>query len=430
RNANPYDGEPHYNLGQTLRHLGRDTEAYAAFHKAVWNQAWQSAGHHSLAELDCKRGAWSAALDHLDRSLRLNTDNLGARNLRVVVLRRLGRSAEAEPALAATRALDPLDWWSRHLSGESLACDTQTRLDLALDFARAGLCREAVALLEHASPEPVSGTAPLVGYYLGWLHGQLGETKAALARCRVAAKASSDYCFPARLEEIAILHHAMALNPSDARAPYYLGNLFYGRRRHREAVTRGETAAHLDSRFSIVWRNLGIGYFPIAGKPAKARSAYDRAVRAAPHDARLLHERDQLWKRLGVPPDKRLRELEKHTGLVSQRDDLSVELCALYNQTGRPTEALSIVSSRQFQPWEGGEGQALGQHVLSHLALGRAALTKDDAAQARDHFERALIPTLNLGEVRHLLANQSDIHHWLGVALEKLGDLPEAKRQW
>src|SRR5690606_17588721 len=44
RNANPYDGEPHYDLGQTLRHLGRDAEAYAAFHKAVWNQAWQSAG--------------------------------------------------------------------------------------------------------------------------------------------------------------------------------------------------------------------------------------------------------------------------------------------------------------------------------------------------------------------------------------------------
>lgn len=54
RNSNSYDGEPHYNFGRTLRHLGRDSEAYAAFHKAVWNQAWQSAGHPALAELDCK----------------------------------------------------------------------------------------------------------------------------------------------------------------------------------------------------------------------------------------------------------------------------------------------------------------------------------------------------------------------------------------
>ncbi|MFH1496267.1 MAG: DUF5107 domain-containing protein, partial [Verrucomicrobiota bacterium] len=374
RNANPYDGEPHYNLGQTLRHLGRDTEAYAAFHKAVWNQAWQSAGHHSLAELDCKREAWSAALDHLDRSLRLNTDNLGARNLRVVVLRRLGRAAEADAALAATRALDPLDWWSRHLAGAPLACDTQTRLDLALDFARAGLCREALDVLEAASPEPISGTAPLVDYYSGWLHCQLGDTKSAKPRLRTAAKASPDYCFPARLEEIAILEHAMKLNPDDARAPYYLGNLFYDRRRHRDAIALWETAARLDPDFSIVWRNLGIGYFNISGKPAKARLAYDRACAAAPDDARLLHERDQLWKRLGVPPAKRLRELKKRTDLVSRRDDLSVELCALYNQTGRPADALAILSSRRFQPWEGGEGQALGQHVRTHLALGRTAL--------------------------------------------------------
>ena len=33
RNPNPYDGEALYNLGLTLRYLGRDDEAYAAFYK-------------------------------------------------------------------------------------------------------------------------------------------------------------------------------------------------------------------------------------------------------------------------------------------------------------------------------------------------------------------------------------------------------------
>ena len=40
RNANPYDGEAYYNLGLCLRHLGRDDEAYDAFYKSTWNQAW------------------------------------------------------------------------------------------------------------------------------------------------------------------------------------------------------------------------------------------------------------------------------------------------------------------------------------------------------------------------------------------------------
>ena len=92
RNANPYDGEAYYNLGLCLRHLGRDDEAYAAFYKATWNQAWMAAGYHALAEIDCGRQDWATALDHLNRSLRFNTDNLRARNLKVLALRKL-RSA-------------------------------------------------------------------------------------------------------------------------------------------------------------------------------------------------------------------------------------------------------------------------------------------------------------------------------------------------
>lgn len=45
--------------------------------------------------------------------------------------------------------------------------------------------------------------------------------------------------------------------------------------------------------------------------------------------------------------------------MVSQRDDLSIELCSLYNQTGQHEAALKILTSRHFQPWEGGEGLCL-----------------------------------------------------------------------
>ncbi len=42
------------------------------------------------------------------------------------------------------------------------------------------------------------------------------------------------------------------LDPNDARAPYYLGNLFYARRRHEDAIAVWERAAQLDPTFSIV----------------------------------------------------------------------------------------------------------------------------------------------------------------------------------
>ncbi len=428
RNANPSDGEAFYHLGLVLRHLGRDQEAYASLYKSVWNQEWQSAGYHALAQIDCTFHRWGTAQDHLDRSLRMNTENLGARNLRAMVLQKLGRHDEAVAALESTRSLDPLDWWSRHLMGEPLACDTQTALDLVHDLVASGFFEEACGILRGLKADP--GTTPIVLYTLGWLEEKSGRTGAAKKIRARAALASPDYCFPARLEEMAILESAIKANPHDARAPMYLGHLFYDRRRHHEAIRLWEKSAKLDPSSSVVWRNLGIGRYNILRQPAKARAAYEKAFRANPADARLLYERDQLWKRTGEPPARRLRELEAHRQLVDQRDDLSVEICALYNQTGSFENARETLRRRRFQPWEGGEGQALGQHVRTHLSLGCRALRVGEAQEARQLFEEALRCPPNLGEARHLLANQSDIHYWLGCALAESGDKAEARSHW
>ena len=64
----------------------------------------------------------------------------------------------------------------------------------------------------------------------------------------------------------------------------------------------------------------------------------------------MLYERDQLWKRIGESPARRLAQLEKHLALVGLRDDLSIELATLYNQTGKHEKARAIwnraISSR------------------------------------------------------------------------------------
>ena len=436
RNANPYDGEAYYHLGLCLRHLGREEEAYAVLYNATWNQAWAGAGYHALAEIDATRQDWTPALEHLNQSLRLDTDNLRARNLRTMVLRQLGRKDEAAAGLRATRALDVLDDWSRYLAGETLSADLQARLDLAHDLARAGFYAEAVALLDQPElakqdmPDQSWGARPLVFYTQGWLAEIQGNAAAARGFYQRAAREPADYCFPARLEEIAILEAAMRANPRDARAPYYLGNLLYDRRRHAEAIQLWERSAKLDGKFSIVWRNLGIGYFNIARNAAKAVRAYDAAIRVNPADARLWYERDQLWKRLGKVPKARLAVLAKRPELVAQRDDLSLELVTLYNQCGQPAKALAGLTGRHFQPWEGGEGGPLGQYTRAHLMLGQAALAKGDAETARQHFTAALTVPKNLCEARHLLANQSDLHYWLGRALDQLGETAAAREEW
>ena len=428
-NSNPYNGEAYYNLGLTLQYLGRDEDAYDALWKATWNLPWSSAAHLAIAELDVKRELWTSALNHLQNSLKLNSDHCNARNLLVVVLRKIGRSSEARTVLQENLALDPMNSWARYLKTGLLPASNGMSFDLALDFARAGLYTEATEVLQGMEKEARDGSLPIMWYALGHFERLLGHPSASQAAYDRATQSSPNYCFPNRLEELIILQAATAANPKDARARYYLGNLLYDRRRHREAIEQWELSADADPSFATVWRNLGIGYFN-SGNPEEARKAFDRAIGLNPHDGRVLYERDQLWKRIDETPQKRLREFDKFADLVQGRDDLSVELAELFNQTGQHEKALSLLKSRKFQPWEGGEGLVVRQHVRTHLALGRQALMRGNIKAGQRFFGAALRIPENLSEDIHPLANQSDIFYWLGTAAEMAGDSRAARSWW
>jgi tetratricopeptide (TPR) repeat protein len=423
RNPNPYDSEPYYNLGLVLILQGLTEEAYDAFYKATWSAAWRGPGFHRLAELDMRNGRLATALEHLERSLRADSENLNALNLRVVVLRRLELSDRAESALSAVRALDPLDIWSRFLSTRVPPTDAGQRLDLAYDCIRAGIYSDAECVLG-------TGTGAMEFYTRAILHSMQGEAISGREAAWQGAEACPSYVFPSRVEEQLVLEAAIAASPSDARAPYYLGNFFYDRRRHCEAIIQWERAVALDPRFPTAWRNLGIAYYNIERDEERASEAFRRARAANPADARILYEQDQLRKRIGDDPQDRLAALEACIDLVGRRDDLSVELAALYNQVGRPAEALALLLSRSFQPWEGGEGLVLREYERAHLKLGRAALLAKDTENATYHFEAANQPPQSLSEARHLLRNSSDIEFWLGEAWAVAGAPTRAERHW
>jgi tetratricopeptide (TPR) repeat protein len=175
---------------------------------------------------------------------------------------------------------------------------------------------------------------------------------------------------------------------------------------------------------------LAIAYFNVRRDAAAALHAFENALASEPEDARLLYESDQLRKRLKYPAEARLAELLGQRALVDSRDDLTVELATLFNQLQRPQEALTILLSRQFQPWEGGEGLVLSQFTEAKLGLGQAALHQHRVGEALSHFKGALNPPATLGEARHLLANTSNIYYWLGRAYEAMGDEAQSARHY
>ncbi|MFC1525211.1 DUF5107 domain-containing protein [Candidatus Latescibacterota bacterium] len=454
-NFNPRDGEAHYNLGLTLRYLGDLEGAYAALYKAIWSYAWQTPGYYALAEIDCRRGDLARAMEHVDRSLQTNVTHLKARNLKAAILRRMGRREEAESEALLTTEMDPLDTWSHNElaqaageggSGAGAAAareqtealmrvggtlgEVQMHLDLAFDYAGAGLWQEAIDVLGRlADRQDDPSTHPMVYYVRGYLAHQLGDEAAASRDGARGARLPADYCFPARVEEMLVLEYTLARTPGDARAHYYLGNLLYDKDRTDEAMAQWERAVELEPGLAPAWRTLGIAHFNVRHEAERSRECYERALSAKPDDGRILCELDQLARRMGAAPAERLQRLVEHPDLVAQRDDLTLSRATLCNQLSEPHGALELVGSRRFIPWEGGEGRVSDQYVAAHLQLGRAALAAGDGAGALGHFEAARALPQNMGEERSPLQRLSDLDYYCGLAQQALGHGEEA-REW
>jgi tetratricopeptide (TPR) repeat protein len=442
-NPNPYDGEAYYNLGLARMYQGRIEEAYEAFHKCVWNHAWRSAGYYALACISTRRGQPTLALQQLEECLRTNTDHLKARALRASLWRQAGRMEDAAQAVREALSIDPLDFrtlaesylLTRQNSDlvqlwAKLGKDIQTLLDVVFDLASSGLPEDALDLLT-ACVETEAFDHPMLWYTASWLARQFKDESEALEFAERAEKATPLYCFPARVEEMIVLEDAIRHNTHAARAHYYLGNLYYDKRRYAEAIACWRNAVELDETFSIPFRNLGIAEFNVLNDPARAMEMYRRAFAANPSDARLLYEWDQLKKRTRmVSPEERLRFLELHRDLVALRDDLTVEYVTLLNQLGKWQTALDHLGSRRFSPWEGGEGLVSTQYVFAHRALGQAALMAREPAQALQHFAAARKYPENLGEGKHLLTLERDLDYYSGLAAQQLNDQELAESYW
>ncbi|MCE1155704.1 MAG: DUF5107 domain-containing protein, partial [Bacteroidales bacterium] len=325
RNPNPYDGEPHYNLGVALQVQGRLKEAYDAFYKSCWNAAMQDAGYFACAQISCIRGNWTEALYELDKSLVRNGHNLKARVLKTAVLAELNRSEEALEYINESLKIDLFTfgcrfekyWITRDESvlqelNRLMRGEIHTYEMVALDYTAAGFYNKAIAVLEEGAK--VCVTTPMTYYYMGWNRYKAGvDSSTAFA---LAAAHAPGYCFPNRLEAIEALECAQKLHPSDAKAPYYLGNLWYDKRQYAEAIACWEKSVQIDPAFPTVLRNLALATFNKLQQEAKAVDYLERAFALDNSDARVLMELDQLYKRIGRPHQERLDLLEQYLDLV------------------------------------------------------------------------------------------------------------------
>lgn len=447
----PKDGEAYYYLGVALRAQGKYDEAYDAFYKATWYHAWHAAAYYSLAEIDCLKGDFHTALEHLECSLSTNTQNTKALDLKSTVLRKIGRLGEAEETAFKALAIDPLDFWAGNelyliksemkMEAEAnkelealkvkMRDEPQSYLELATDYSNCGFFEEAIEVLSRLIDLGKKGSSdnPMIYYYLGYFLEKKGEKDRALEYYRLGGEMPPDYCFPFRVESLEVLKCAIKNNFIDARAHYYLGNLLLYFSRYDEAIKEWEVARELDDTFAIVHRNLGLAYARIKNDISKAITSLEKAVACNPNDPRLYYELDQLYEISGVSPEKRLALLEKNHETVVKRDDALSREIILYVQVGQYDKAINLLRTHHFHVWEGG-GEIHDIYVDAHLLRGLEKFKAKDYTGALKDFEAALEYPENL-EVgrpyRGLRLRDPQVYYYMGIAYEALGNKEKAE---
>ena len=495
RNPNPYDGEPLFNLALSLKYQGLThyepctlnstfgrlqgknaelTEAYELFWKSTWNKAWADAGFFEAACISVLQARYDDALDELNRCLVFNSCNHKARALKAAVLRllqngrqkgglQMGSSKELNERLQfidESLGLDRFNYgiiFEKYLLTkddgilrqlmEMMHGNVYNYHELALDYAQAGLWNEAEQVLTITTvADDLKNQSPLTYYYLGYFKQCQGLSDEARALYGQAEQTDSYCCFPNRLEDILALGSAVILNPKGAKAPYYLGCLYYDKRRYDVAIGYWEQSADLDPAFPTVWRNLALGYFNKKQQKEKALECMERAFRLDDTDSRVLMELDQLYKRLHRPHDERLAFLRQYPQLIQQRDDLVLEEITLLNQLGQYEEAMQKLDAHRFHPWEGGEGKVSAQYQISRVEIAKRLLseaskttgnTEEDRKTACDALNKAILLLRqcldyppHLGEGKLYGAQENDFYYLLGVAYDCLGQKEQAAICW
>lgn len=373
RNANPLDAEAFYLAGLVLRRLGRHIEAEQHFGKAGWDGGWAASAGFELTASLARRGQNRAALRVLDTLDGVVAHDSRRATLRAIILRRVGEHAAAEEVLRAELAVEPLNPTVRIVLGSGQPRDSGLMLDAALDLMNAGALTDALAVLSAvtAAPGTAAGNFVPIAHYLSAVALEtLGDPQAA-AEARANARAAElTWAFPNGLDAHDALRSALAAEPDDAVAGYLLGMLLYSHGRRAEALALWTAAVESGLAHPVLLRNAALASYTVAHDDERAWRYYEKAVRVAPDDARLRYEQDQLAARLGHSAADRLARLRGIEPLVLSRDDFTIEYVGLLIAGGRADEALDILGSRPFHPWEGGEGRAIAAWDAALEALG------------------------------------------------------------
>jgi tetratricopeptide (TPR) repeat protein len=444
----PDMGKARYYKG--MAHL-RDGDLYLAekhLNRASYDLTYYAAAHFELAQLTAAQGRYERALDHIQRSINGNGDNVQAWAVKAHILNRLERTDEALVAADKAQEMDPLDLLSlcekiyvsyskdgnsyavEQMVGELLGItrlDNENHLELAIRFARLGDYRSAVLTLK-AMKDSEEKVSPMVYYYQAYYSSILKDKYAADGALSQAIAGDPTYVFPNRLESYPVLNWALEQNPDDGKARYFLGNLLRSQGRLDEALASWEKSVERVTDNAVVWHNIGQAY-AISGDLDKAETALRKAVEINPGAAMAVEGLDKILQSKKVSNEQRITLLEKYDIAINLRDPLLKRLISMYVQEGRYENALGYLEKHHFHSWEG-RYDVHQYWVESNLGMGDKLFADGDYDNALKYYQLSLTYPFNLEVAPQPNVIHARKEYKIASALEALGKKREARKHY
>ena len=448
---NTADPEVHYLAGVIYRATGRRTLAADALWASIHYGGPSARACAQLGELATAGKRYSDAVDLLGRALSYDPQDALALADLSVAERLAGNQSEARKAAHASLELMPLlpfaaaeasraeasgdaggSAQSAAMLGSVHPPDAQDYLEVAAWYRRLGDDSSADGVLEAAlkslGPDAVS---PLVYYYLASDARSEDATDKAEQFATQAAAASTRGVFPQRVSDAVVLADAIAHNPLDARAKFYLGNFLFAHGRYDDASKLWLAALGTGFDDSVLERNLGVYAWRVTKDLNAAAAYYEKAVQLAPGEFRLYLDLDEIYAQQGDTA-RRTKLFAQAPAAVLDRDTVRARRALLLTERKQYDQALNLLAGHRFKPWEGGE-LVRRIYVTANIEQGTAKLRAGGphaAEQAEQAFRRATEYPVNLGVGKPDKPHDERALYWLGGALEAEGKQDAAREAW
>jgi serine/threonine protein kinase/tetratricopeptide (TPR) repeat protein len=267
-----------------------------------------SSAHDCLGTLSAGTGNYQEAAREFERAAETEpTNDVAVRGL-ADAYGHLGKSAEAEKTYLRAIGLRPHYWAGYSWLG--VFYYHQARFREAAD-----MFGQVVAL----APDSFRG------------YSNLGATYVEQARYAEAIK---------------VLEQSIAIRPSDYGYTN-LGNAYFFLRRYEEADRAYEQAIKLTANDSLLWWNLGDGYYWTPGKRTQSAAAYRQGIAIAEEELRVNPNNSDSYGVLAVCHamlgDRKpaLDALRRGLQLLPNNQFLLYQAALVYNQFGQSDEAIN-----------------------------------------------------------------------------------------